>query len=542
MKYQSNRAPGFRLKSYQLLIVITLFLTATANLTFFTHVLEIYPWVGNAAFLCFLGLATFASLLFLAALFSLVLTARITAIVFLIAGAMSSYFADSFGTVIDVDMLRSVIETNPSESADLITVSLATRLLLAGILPAIIAWRFGPRYKGFTHSLLSNSATAVGALIMVAASISMFSSQYASFFREHKQVRYYISPAYPLYSALQLAASSLPKSAPLPFQSLGALANILETPSAHSELVILVVGETARADHFSLNGYARNTNPELTKIDRLISYSQIQSCGTSTAISVPCMFSYSSHNSFDVERARNTENGLDLLQSAGVNILWRDNNSDSKGVADRVPFEDFRSPERNPVCGHECRDIGMLDGLQSYVDGRTGDILIVLHQMGSHGPAYARRYPAEFEAFTPACQSGELSECSQQEIINAYDNTILYTDFFLSKVIAFLQSNANRYETSMFYVSDHGESLGESGVYLHGMPYSFAPRAQTHVPVLAWIGETSDIDYEQSKLLKDAPNTHDAVFDTLLEIFELTSDLVPSAEAKLVMLKPEEDE
>tara|TARA_R110001592_G_scaffold217488_6_gene471229 strand:+ start:5422 stop:7071 length:1650 start_codon:yes stop_codon:yes gene_type:complete len=542
MKYQSNRAPGFRLKPYQLLIVVALFLTATANLTFFTRVLEIYPWAENTAFLSFLGLATFASLLFLAALFSLVLPARITAIVFLIAGAMSSYFADSFGTVIDADMLRNVIETNPSESADLMTGSLATRLLLVGILPAIMAWRFGPRSRGLTHALLSNSATAVAALIMVAASISMFSSQYASFFREHKQVRYYISPAYPLYSALQLAASSLPKSAPLPFQSLGAMANILETPSAHSELVILVVGETARADHFSLNGYSRNTNPALAKIDRLISYSQIQSCGTSTAISVPCMFSYSSHDSFDVQSAHNTENGLDLLQSAGVNVLWRDNNSDSKGVADRVPFEDFRSPERNPVCDPECRDVGMLDGLQSYVDGQTGDILIVLHQMGSHGPAYAQRYPAEFETFTPACQSGELSECSQQEIINAYDNTILYTDFFLSKVIAFLQSNANRYETSMFYVSDHGESLGESGVYLHGMPYSFAPRAQTHVPVLAWIGETSDIDYGQSKLLKDAPNTHDAVFDTLLEVFELTSDLLPSAEAKLLMLKAEEDE
>lgn len=542
MKNHSHQVPGFHLTSYQLLIVVALFLTATANLTFFTHVLEIYPWSGNTAFLCCLGLATFASLLFLAALFSLVLPARITAIMFLIAGAMSSYFADSFGTVIDVDMLRNVIETNPSESADLMTVSLATRLLLVGILPAIIAWRFGPRYQGFTHSLLCNSATAVAALIMVAASISMFSSQYASFFREHKQVRYYISPAYPLYSALQLAASSLPKSAPLPFQSLKAVANILERPSAHAELIILVVGETARADHFSLNGYARNTNPALAKIDRLISYSQIESCGTSTAISVPCMFSYSSHDSFNVESAGNTENGLDLLQTAGVNVLWRDNNSDSKGVADRVTFEDFRSPERNPICNPECRDIGMLDGLQSYVDGRTGDILIVLHQMGSHGPAYAQRYPAEFETFTPACQSGELSECTQQEIINAYDNTILYTDFFLSKVIAFLQSNSNRFETSMFYVSDHGESLGESGVYLHGMPYSFAPSAQTHVPVLAWIGETSDIDYEQSKLLKDTPNTHDAVFDTLLEVFELTSDLLPSAEAKLVMLKPEEDE
>ena len=184
----------------------------------------------------------------------------------------------------------------------------------------------------------------------------------------------------------------------------------------------------------------------------------------------------------------------------------------------------------------------MLEGLQEYVDGHSGDTLIVLHQMGSHGPAYFARYPKEFEKFTPSCRSAELSECSQQEVINAYDNTILYTDYFLSQVIRFLESNSSRYETAMFYVSDHGESLGESGIYLHGMPYGFAPRAQTHVPVLAWVGASSDIDYEQSKLLKDTANTHDAVFDTLMTIFEVTTSLLPTSAAQLVILKPEEEE
>lgn len=530
------------LPSYLLLIVVALFLTATANVTFFQRVLAIYPWSGNGFFLCSLVLVVFASLLFLECVFSLVLPAKVTATVFLMVAALSSYFSDKFGTVIDVEMLRNALETNASESADLMTASLAIRLVLLGVLPAVLVWRFGARYQGFSKSLVNHGVTGVIAFGIAVASIAIFSSQYASFFREHKQDRYYISPAYPLYSAINLAGSSLPQGAPLPFQPLQAVANILEGPDAHAELVILVVGETARADHFSLNGYSRITNPELAKVDRLISYSDIQSCGTSTAISVPCMFSYSQHDGFDVRSARNTENGLDLLQSAGVNVLWRDNNSDSKGVADRVAFEDYRSPERNPVCDPECRDIGMLDGLQAYVNDQSGDILIVLHQMGSHGPAYSQRYPAEFEKFTPACHSAELSECSQQEIINAYDNTILYTDFFLSKVIAFLQANSTRFETSMFYVSDHGESLGESGVYLHGMPYRFAPKAQTHVPVLAWIGESSDIDYEQTRLLKDKPNTHDAIFDTVLTVFEVTTDLLPSSESKLVLLEPEEDD
>ncbi|CAA0119655.1 phosphoethanolamine transferase [Zhongshania aliphaticivorans] len=537
----NDTPPKTFLSAYSILIVLSLFLCVTANLTFFKHVLEIYPWATNQAFIFSLAVLVFACLLFLAAIFSLVVPVRVTAAIFLMVAASSAYFSDTFGTVIDTEMLRNVLETNAAESADLLNMPLLARLLLLGLVPSLLVWRHCERNAGFVRSAVRNGLTAVIALGIAAASIASFSSQYASFFREHKQVRYYISPAYPIYSAFNFAASFMPSGPTLPFQVLQAQANIFEEQEAHSELIILVVGETARADHFSLNGYERETNPELSRLDHLISYSDIQSCGTATAISVPCMFSYSRHDNFDLKSARNTENGLDLLQSAGVNVLWRDNNSNSKGVADRVEFESFRSPARNPICDSECRDIGMLEGLQEYVDGHSGDTLIVLHQMGSHGPAYFERYPKEFEQFTPACQSAELSECTQQEVINAYDNTILYTDYFLSQVIRFLQANSGHYETSMFYVSDHGESLGESGIYLHGMPYGFAPKAQTHVPVLAWVGESSDIDYEQSKLLKDIPNTHDAVFDTLMTVFEVTTDLLPTSDAKLVTLEPEED-
>jgi lipid A ethanolaminephosphotransferase len=425
---------------------------------------------------------------------------------------------------------------------DLFSSGLIFRVFFLGIVPVALLWWLPIPVTGFVHQKAFHALTGLLAVGVMAICVFGFSSQYASFFREHKTVRYYVSPAYPIYSAIQFAASFAPSSAPLPFMGLDAVANILESEDAHAELVILVVGETARADHFSLNGYPRATNPRLSLEANIISFSNIHSCGTSTAISVPCMFSYSAHDGFDVKSARNTENGLDLLQKAGVNVLWRDNNSDSKGVADRVPFENFRSAELNPVCDDECRDIGMLDGLQAYIDAKSGDILVVLHQMGSHGPAYHRRYPADFEKFTPACHSNELANCTQDEIINAYDNTILYTDYFLSEVIALLKANSPKYEAAMFYVSDHGESLGESGIYLHGMPYSFAPEAQTHVPVIAWISPSSDIDYAQSLALRDQANSHDVVFDTLLDVFEVTTELLPAAEVKLVVMADEEDE
>jgi lipid A ethanolaminephosphotransferase len=169
----------------------------------------------------------------------------------------------------------------------------------------------------------------------------------------------------------------------------------------------------------------------------------------------------------------------------------------------------------------------MLVGLQDYIDRHpAGDILIVLHQMGSHGPAYFKRYPAEFRAFTPTCETNQLDSCTQEEISNTYDNTILYTDYFLSRVIDLLRANDGGFETALLYVSDHGESLGESGVYLHGLPYLIAPDAQIRVPLVAWFGRNyDDVDRAALRQLRDRPLSHDNIFHTMLGLFEAGSEV-----------------
>ncbi len=292
------------------------------------------------------------------------------------------------------------------------------------------------------------------------------------------------------------------------------------------ELVIFVLGETARADHFSLNGYAKQTNPLLSK-EAVISFPHMESCGTSTDVSVPCMFSGYGRSQFDNDKGRSTENLLDVLTRAGVHVLWRDNNSDSKGVALRVPYEDFKTPKKNHHCDVECRDEGMLEGLQAFIDQHPkGDIMIILHQMGNHGPAYYKRYPKSFERFTPACQSNQLDECSAEEINNAYDNAILYTDHFLSSVIDLLKQNDPSFETAMVYVSDHGESLGEKGVYLHGMPWFMAPDAQKNPAAVMWFGKHyDDIDKLALKSRANKAVSHDNMFHTLLGMMEVQTDL-----------------
>jgi lipid A ethanolaminephosphotransferase len=286
------------------------------------------------------------------------------------------------------------------------------------------------------------------------------------------------------------------------------------------------VGETARADRFSLNGYAKETNP-LLKQEQLINFNNFWSCGTSTAKSVPCMFSTYKASEYSKAKSQSTENVLDVLKHAGVNVLWLDNNSDSKGVADRVEYQSFKNSEVNPLCNPECRDVGMLEGIQAYINQHPkGDIIIVLHQMGNHGPAYYKRYPAEFEKFTPVCKTNQLEECSKEELDNAYDNAILYTDYFLSKVIAILKQNSDGFETAMFYISDHGESLGEKGLYLHGLPNFIAPDTQRHVPAILWVGDNyAEINTELLKNKQNEKLSHDNVFHSLLGFMEIESSV-----------------
>lgn len=511
----------------RLTLLSAFFLTLTANLTFFKEVTHVYPWAENAGFVVSLSVLLFMSLVVLISIVRLILPARFAVTIMLIIGVMSAYFTDQYGTVIDSTMLRNMFETNVSEASDLMSGTFWMRLGLFGAIPIVLVWMLPWIHKRFITETRYTLQTGVAGFAMMLVCIFSFSEHYASFFREHKLLRFYTNPAYPIYSAGNLLAEVTGSNASQSFTKVAEAANTPPTDT-HHELVILVVGETARADHWSLNGYSRDTTPELAKLHQegsLINFSQVASCGTSTAISVPCMFSFTPKSDFDVEEAYQTENVLDVIAKAGVSVLWRDNNSNSKGVADRVEYVSYRSPDVNTLCDTECRDTGMLVGLQAHIDQQSGDILIVLHQMGSHGPAYFKRYPAAFERFTPVCKSAELSSCSQEEIINAYDNTILYTDHFLAETVRLLKNNNQRYETTLVYMSDHGESLGEDGVYLHGMPYLFAPDAQTHVPFMIWAGEHSDVDVEQSQKMRDKPTSQDNLSYTLFSLFEIASDM-----------------
>jgi lipid A ethanolaminephosphotransferase len=525
-----------KLSQNQLTLIISVFFVLFYNLTFFGKTLAVYPLDAHNAF--FLGsiviiLISATNLMLSLLLFIMntvlrvvrlkVIYKRFYLVIFFLA-MLAAYVMDSYSVVIDDLMLLSVMKTDAKESLDLVTVKLFFYIVFLFIGPVFLVYKAQVKEASFKEDLIAKIKTVLISIVIILVTTISFGKFYASFLREQKPLRYYTNPTYWIYSMGKFGGSFFKN----PNKTLAALGrdSVISIADSDRDLVILVVGETARRDKFSLNGNKNETNPLLKK-ENVLSFTNATSCGTSTAISVPCMFSHFGRGKFSVEDANSTENLLDVLShTKSVNILWRDNNSDSKGVAIRAKFEDYKTSSTNTICDPECRDVGMLVGLQDYIDKvKERDILIVLHQMGNHGPAYYKRYPKEFEVFKPVCQTSELAKCTNEEITNAYDNAILYTDYFLSKVIALLKSNNAKFNTAMLYVSDHGESLGENGIYLHGLPYMMAPKEQKDVAMLMWFGGgmEAETNYIMLKKRLNEPYSHDNVFHTILGMFEVQS-------------------
>jgi lipid A ethanolaminephosphotransferase len=506
----------------RLIVFASLLLVLSHNVSFFKNVVAVYPF--SAANIAFLGSLVLVLTFFLLLSFTLLswkYTTKTLLIVIFLVSSIAAYFTDTYNVIIDRDMVQNAFQTDFDETLGLFSYRLILYFLFLGLLPAIVVFCVKIESVSLKKELLSKLKLAILSALVIVSLLLGFGKFYASFFREHKPLRYYANPITCIYSTIKYVKGSM-NSGTVLVHPIGTDAKIPAT-DLDRELIILVIGEAVRADRLSLNGYHRETNPLLQKED-VISFPNFYSCGTSTATSLPCMFSNLGQANYSDKKVASQENLLDVLDYAGVHVLWRENNSSSKGVASRASYEDYRKPQKNTVCDPECRDEGMLVGLQKYIDrGKTGDILIVLHQMGNHGPEYYKRYPEAFEKFTPVCRTNQLEKCTDEQIGNAYDNAVLYTDYFLKKTIDLLKNNSDRFETAMVYFSDHGESLGESGLYLHGLPYYMAPDCQKHIAAIMWFGDSFKIDKISLKEKSTHLFSHDNLFHTILGLMEIDS-------------------
>jgi lipid A ethanolaminephosphotransferase len=443
----------------------------------------------------------------------------------------------TYGVVIDNTMITNVLQTDVREAKDLLSLQmLATLSLLAG-LPLLWLWHTPVKPLPVRHQLLASLLGVAGGLVLAAALIFASFADLAATMRNHKSLRYLINPLNSYYALGVVAFQANAKPAGPP-EAIGLDAKLVDRPGrTKPPLLLLVVGETARAMNFSLNGYARNTNPELSKLD-VLSFRNVSSCGTSTAASLPCMFSQFGREKFGQSGNSNQENLLDVLQRAGLAVLWLDNQSGCKGLCDRVPNAMTSTPASGAspmpagICDDgECLDEALLHGLEQRLaalsaERRAKGVVLVLHQMGSHGPAYFKRSPSHLKPFQPECTTNVLQQCDPQQLRNVYDNSIVYTDHVLARSIAWLKQQSTAYDPTLLYVSDHGESLGEGNLYLHGMPYAFAPREQTHVPMVLWTPEQPGLLSKScmSRQL-DRPLSHDLLFHSVLGLMGVQTQL-----------------
>lgn len=449
----------------------------------------------------------------------------------LITSAILSYFGQELGVIFDVDMVRNIVENikdgNQHEAFELLSTPLLKYVFLFGILPAIAVALTKITYKPVFKEIGWRIVSVILLLVMI-ASLLLANFKFTTYFsRENRDLRVYITPLYAIDSIKGFVRRELDKNK-APLKIIGTDARQI-SQGINRRIGIMVVGETARWDHFSLNGYARETNPKLKKLD-IINYTKTSSCGTSTAYSVPCMFSFLNADDYSPSKAATQTNVLDVLKKAGVDVFWIDNNSSCKGVCDRIGEINIRNtpnPDSTFYTNGELFDEELMIQVDKLLANNTSssDILIVLHTLGSHGPKYYKRYPDKFSLFKPACKKSTPQECSDKQIINTYDNTILYTDHVLSQLIDYLKSKQDDKDSFLIYASDHGESLGENGVYLHGLPNFLAPEAQTHVPMLSWFSESfiknEKLDIASMKALQNKDVSHDYLSHTLLNAFDV---------------------
>lgn len=457
---------------------------------------------------------------------------------FLLSAAFGAYFMMAYGVVIDKTMMVNTLQTDVRETRDLLNWRLLATVLVLAVLPLVLLWRQKVRRASAARQLLGNFATLAGASVLLVLVVFLFFQSIASVMRNYTHVRYLINPLNSFYALGSIAAKPFQRdeSVVLPLgedAKLGASYNAQNKPP----LLLLVLGETARSGNFSLNGYARPTNPLLAK-ENVVSLRNAWSCGTSTAASVPCMFSHFGREAYD-SRPANYEGLLDVLQRAGLAVLWIDNQSGCKGVCDRVPNVNTVQLQVPGLCDSgECFDEVMLQGIDERIaalpaERRAKGVVVVMHQMGGHGPAYYRRSPQAVKKFLPECTDNALQSCSREGLVNAYDNSIVYTDKLLASSIQWLKAQEARSAPALLYLADHGESLGENNLYLHGMPYGIAPDVQKRVPWITWLSpgfeQRSKLTTACLKQQLDVPVSHDNYFHSVLGLMNVQTSVYKPA-------------
>ncbi len=456
-----------------------------------------------------LYIATF--LLFLYALIleilNCIFTYRIFLTLLVAIGALSAYYMDTFNISINPMIIESLFKTNAQEARDFISFWAILKILVLAILPLCVI--FGIKVK---KSLLKTKLLLILFYFFGLIAIWFFNGKNIIFtFKAYKPTIDMLNPVGPIRSTIRYMSNALHTPHSYTFVGLDATLSQNDRP----KIFTLVIGESARAENFELNGYQRPTNPFIKSFD-LINFEDFYSCGIITAISIPCLLTDLTHQTYT---SRNLslfrDNILDIAQRVKYDVWWISNNGGTcmGDVCKRIKNISYYNE------GH--LDGDMLKEIQHIIQDAKNNTFLVINLRGSHGSKYFERYPKEFEFFKPICQEENLQKCTQEELVNAYDNSLRYSDYIISQIIRALEKSP--LDAGLWYVSDHGESLGEYGQFMHGgLPYNLAPKNQKHIPSYIWLNKgLREIFFKDLKIKEHRTLSHDEVFHTLLHFLNI---------------------
>ncbi|MGB0973428.1 MAG: phosphoethanolamine--lipid A transferase EptA [Flavobacteriaceae bacterium] len=440
------------------------------------------------------------ALVFYIGLYLLRVVGKWILVLFFNINAIALYFINTYGVIIDRSMIGNVFNTNYEESSSFFSLTLVGYVCVLGIIPSILLFKYSILYskpkRFFTHVVVT--------LIFLLSLVYANSTNWLWIDKNSKTLGGLVMPWSYVVNTCRYYNKKNKKN------KKEILLPNAKIKNKEKTVVVLVIGESARSSNFSLYGYQKNTNPLLSEVDNLKIYNA-ESSATYTTAGVKAILDHK-------ETSKLYEILPNYLNRTGVDVIWRSTNWGEPKVKISQYFDktDLRESCEIDYCKY---DEVLLDGLKEDIQNSEKDkIFVVLHTSTSHGPTYSKKYPPEFNRFTPVCESVELDKCSQEALINAYDNTILYTDYILSNLITDLNA-LDDHKSSMIFISDHGESLGENSLYMHGIPISMAPKEQYDIPFMVWSSDET-LNLRDHDLLSQYH-----VFHTVLDLLAIESPI-----------------
>ena len=528
--------PRLTLTSGQLVIASSLYWALAFNSAFFARVTTGRSLSDASAwgFVLALAGALVALNVLLAGLLAHRRTVKALLALLTLAAAAGSWFISAYGVTLDPSMIRNVLHTDAAEARELVSVGFLSHMALFAVVPLLLLTRVRVPTQRWRQALARRVLLMLGSLLTLLVLIWSVFQPLSSLTRNHREIRYLVTPANLMWSTGSVIVVDA-RGAAKPREPIGldAKPGLSWAGRTRPMVVVLVVGETARAANWGLNGYERQTTPELARAG-VVNFTDVTSCGTNTETSLPCMFASVGRRNYDEARIRGQQSLLHVLTRAGVTVDWRDNQSGCKGVCDTLPMQTVDAKSAPGFCdAARCFDEALTHDLAQRLKSAKGTEVWVLHMLGNHGPSYFRRYPKPFTRFVPECRHDDLRLCTATEVVNAYDNALLYTDHVLANAISTLKAASSEVDTALLYVSDHGESLGERGLFLHGLPYAIAPEVQKRVPMIWWnsVGFAGATGLDEGCLAQALsqrarqPVSHDHLFHTVLGALDVSTAL-----------------